>query len=372
MTRRATSLLAACVALAVLAAACGKKGNPLPPLRPVPARIADLTVLRTAGRVELRMTVPSANIDGTTPVAVDRIDIYRLLAGPDQPPIPAGQVAANPANLLTSLPVRRPAPVDGAPSQTPASTMVPAPGEVATFVDATEAIEAAGEAAALHYVAVPATGVSGGRSGPPTPVAIVSLGPLPAAPQNLALTHDATTVRVTWDGADAGHAFRAYRVSASPTAAPELLTPAPLAAPGLEIPVEFAREVCVVVQSLEVTGAVTIAGATTAPVCLTPVDQYPPPSPTGVRVVQEGQAVTVIWTAVDASDLAGYVVLRGSGTDAPLTPLMRDPVRETTYRDATVEPGGTYTYAVYAVDSAPSPNASALSEPETITVRQAP
>src|SRR5690606_30850832 len=195
---------------------------------------------------------------------------------------------------------------------------------------------------------------------------------LPAAPQNLALAHDATTVRATWEGAEASHAFRAYRVSADPTAAPELLTPAPLPEPGLEIPVEFAREVYVVVQSQEVTGAVSIAGATTAPLCLTPVDQYPPPSPPRLPVVQEGQAVTVIWTAVDAADLAGYVVLRGSGADAPLTPLMREPVQETAYRDTTVEPGGTYTYAVYAVDAAPAPNASALSEPETITVRQAP
>jgi hypothetical protein len=369
VTHRARALLTACLVLAVAAVACGKKGNPLPPLRPVPARIADLAVVRTAGQVELRFTVPSANLDGTTPVAVDRVDIYRLVAGPDQPPVPAGQVAANPDNLLTSLPVRRPTPAGEPPPATPTSAMVPAPGESAVFVDRTEAIEADDQAAALHYVAVPVAGTGRGRSGPPTPVAIVSLAPLPEAPRNLALTHDATTVRATWEPAAAGQAFRAYRLPDDRTAAPVLLTPEPLTAPELEIPVEFARETCVVVQSLRVAGAVTTAGAQSAPVCLTPVDRYPPPAPAGVRVVQEGQGVTIIWTAVEAADLAGYVVLRGTGAEAELTPLMRDPVRETTYRDTTAQPGGTYAYAVYAIDAAPVPNASPLSERQTITVR---
>ena len=64
------------VVLCVAAAACGKKGDPLPPLRPVPARITDFEAIRSAGQVELRFTVPSVNLDDTTPVAIDRVDIY--------------------------------------------------------------------------------------------------------------------------------------------------------------------------------------------------------------------------------------------------------------------------------------------------------
>jgi hypothetical protein len=61
-------LIAGLLLVVASVGACGKKGNPLPPLRPVPARIADLTAVRTRGQVELQFTVPAVNLDGTTPV----------------------------------------------------------------------------------------------------------------------------------------------------------------------------------------------------------------------------------------------------------------------------------------------------------------
>ena len=45
------------------------------------------------------------------------------------------------------------------------------------------------------------------------------------------------------------------------------------------------------------------------------------------------------------------------------------PIGETTYRDASVRAGTTYTYAVYAVDRAATPNVSQLSNRETVAVR---
>jgi len=85
--------------------------------------------------------------------------------------------------------------------------------------------------------------------------------------------------------------------------------------------------------------------------------------------VQEGTAVTLIWSAVEAADLAGYQVLRGEGPDGAMAPLTGGLLSATTYRDTTVEPGVTYRYAVRAVDSAPAANASGLSPIEAITVR---
>ena len=58
-------------------------------------------------------------------------------------------------------------------------------------------------------------------------------------------------------------------------------------------------------------------------------------------------------------------MLRGDGATANLQPLMRTPIQETTYRDTTVAAGQTYTYAVYAVDTAPTPNVSPLSDRQT-------
>jgi hypothetical protein len=79
--------------------------------------------------------------------------------------------------------------------------------------------------------------------------------------------------------------------------------------------------------------------------------------------------VTLNWTRVEAPDLAGYVVLRGEGAGEAMRPLVRTPLKDTTFSDTQVVPGATYTYTVYAVDTAPIPNVSQQSQRQSITVR---
>jgi hypothetical protein len=67
------------IVFALGAAACGKKGPPLPPLvrLPVPPEIrAD----RRGSTVELALVVPGANVDGTRPANISRVDVYALTA----------------------------------------------------------------------------------------------------------------------------------------------------------------------------------------------------------------------------------------------------------------------------------------------------
>ncbi|MEI6669706.1 MAG: fibronectin type III domain-containing protein [Acidobacteriota bacterium] len=92
--------------------------------------------------------------------------------------------------------------------------------------------------------------------------------------------------------------------------------------------------------------------------CVTPTDTVPPPAPTGLAAVSSTGAISLIWTGVEASDLAGYLVLRSSTPDGELTPLNAKPVRETTYRDTNVRSGARYWYAVVAVDTATPANRS--------------
>ena len=61
---------------AVLAAGCGKKGPPLPPLLKLPAPPADLTAERRGSKVDVQFTVPGANTDGTRPANVERVEVY--------------------------------------------------------------------------------------------------------------------------------------------------------------------------------------------------------------------------------------------------------------------------------------------------------
>jgi hypothetical protein len=159
---------------AVVAGGCGKKGSPLPPLRPVPARIADLSAARTASHVTLRFTVPAANVDGATPAAVERVDVYRLVLAKGMPTPPVSAITANPKYLLAHVSVRRPPPPEpkskssaGASSSsasspappTPPASAAPAdsrplPGDAVTIVDEIDDAARA-EGGVRHYLAIP-------------------------------------------------------------------------------------------------------------------------------------------------------------------------------------------------------------------------
>ncbi|MGE3843830.1 MAG: hypothetical protein AB7I50_19840, partial [Vicinamibacterales bacterium] len=74
------------LALAVLVVTgCGKKGPPLAPLRPAPARVEDLSIRRVGSDVYLQFTVPSKNADGTTPADIAEVRAYALTGNPALP-----------------------------------------------------------------------------------------------------------------------------------------------------------------------------------------------------------------------------------------------------------------------------------------------
>lgn len=58
--------------------ACGQKGPPLAPLRPVPAVVSDLRAARLGDLVQLQFTVPAGNADGTKPADVARVDVFAV------------------------------------------------------------------------------------------------------------------------------------------------------------------------------------------------------------------------------------------------------------------------------------------------------
>jgi hypothetical protein len=403
------------------AAGCGKRGDPLPPLRPLPGRVEDLSVRRSATRLEVSFTVPAANADGTTPPAVDRIDLYARTIPAGYPAPTATQLMADPSNVVTRLQVRPAEAVQAAPPTAAAAPAVAPrrPGEAVLLVDpmiagmggpitptvaaapaaptsaatspaaippvpsaSSPPAAAAGSApvppapaalpavATRYYVAIGVTGTGRGRSGPASPVVAVALGELPAAPAGVSATHDETRIILSWQPAGSGQLFRVFRTGATfDAASAEALTPAPIAETRFEMPVEFGRQSCFSIQALQVASAVQAEGVPSPPQCLLPTDSYPPPAPGGLRAIQEPDGITLLWTAVTAADLAGYIVIRGEATAQTLQPITGSPVTATTYRDTTAQPGMTYAYAVYAVDRASPPNVSAASERQVLTVR---
>ena len=69
------------IATAVLAAACGKKGPPLPPLVNLPSPPTEIVATRSGDDVTIRFTVPRSNITGAQPANLKSVEVYAWTGG---------------------------------------------------------------------------------------------------------------------------------------------------------------------------------------------------------------------------------------------------------------------------------------------------
>jgi hypothetical protein len=378
-------------ALAFAAAGCGRKGPPLIPLRPVPAAVAGASVRRDGDRVEVQFTIPATNRDGSTPPAIERVDVYAR-STPLGSPRPTQEQVVDPANLVGHIGVRPPEKDKPPAPDTPPETR-PGPGDAVVFLDRIPAdppkplpplkavparqpvppvvstIPAPPPAPPTRYLAL--VGVSPrGRAGDWSGLIAVPLTPPPPAPRGVVITYNETTMTVSWTPGAPGQQFAVYDVDAAGrerTGHP--LAAAPLREAAFTAPVLFATERCVAIRAVELAGAVANESEA-ATACATPVDTFPPPAPTGLNAsASEDLVVSLSWDPVTASDLAGYLILRGEGTGERLQQLTLAAIEPTAYRDTTVRRGVTYVYVVVAVDKSTPPNRSAPSASKSVTIR---
>jgi hypothetical protein len=207
----------------------------------------------------------------------------------------------------------------------------------------------------------------GRRRGAASAMLAVPLNQAPPPPAGLAVDFTETMTVLTWDASAADVRFVVEETSASGAGAKRLGPPSQ--ATTLAVPVQLGLERCFVVRAAVVTGAVTTIGPPASPVCSTAVDRFPPPAPADLRTIADAAGVDLIWSASVAPDLSGYLVLRDDGAGGGLTAITPAAIAATQYRDESVRPGLTYTYAVVAVDRATPPNASAESNRQVVIVR---
>ena len=123
------------------------------------------------------------------------------------------------------------------------------------------------------------------------------------------------------------------------------------------------------VRSDATDGTAAIESNASDPICVTPLDRFPPAAPRGLAAVSGTGVINLIWDPNTEADLGGYLVLRGEAPGDTLQALTPWPIRETRYADRTTRAGVTYFYAVLAVDRATPPNQSALSNKVQDTAR---
>jgi hypothetical protein len=207
-----------------------------------------------------------------------------------------------------------------------------------------------------------------GRPGQPSARVTIPLVQPPPPPTGVKASFTEKAVVVQWmapvpEPAGAALTFNVYRANAASPINPSALAAPTFEAPGLEIGVQQ----CFTVRTVTVLQNVPIEGDASTPACVTPQDIFPPAPPQGLSLLLLDGVIELVWDAGTEPDIAGYMVLRGDGPGDTLRPLTPSPIRESTYRDATVTPGSRYFYAIAAVDRAG--NASPRSAPVEGTAR---
>jgi hypothetical protein len=304
-------------AVLLCAAACGKRGDPLPPLPRTPQAITGFTVSQRGDRLEARGVAPRTTTSGA-PLSVFEIELVRAET--------AGELEK----------VGRTERVRVAPGETFHETWpLPAPGT---------------------NVRVAARAVNRGQRSNLTPPVILTIQTPPAAPTALTAGLEAGGVVLGWTG---GPALVYRKKTGGAYEAP--LDPRPTAAAAYrDTTVAAGDSWCYVVRAAAGIEPL-VESAPSSEACVSVRDVFAPAPPTGVAALAAGGVVDVSWSPSAEPDLASYRIHRSDGGE-PRT-LGEVPAAETRYRDESAAVGPTYSYTVTAVDK--DGNESAPSAPAT-------
>jgi hypothetical protein len=344
---------AAMAAALALIPACGKRGEPLPPLRKTPLGVSGLRIAQGGDRLEVSCTAPRASVDGV-PLTVLSVEILRADREGELDKVGQRKVfGVAPGAVLTEL--------------------VPLPDPGTT-------------------VRVAARVLTKGGASTRTPPVSFTVQPPPAAPTNLRATLGAQGVSLAWEGerpqpvprpTPSPTAEKLVRASPSPGASPAApASPSPTPGPppfqgGFWVyrrpaaqashgrPLSAAptearafddktaatgAEVCYVVRAVaSVEPLVESAGSNQE--CVTVRDVTPPATPTGLGVLARDGALEVSWSPSGDRDLVRYRLYRANpgGGFERLTEVAPG---ETTCLDKDARPGLDYRYRLTAVDGA--------------------
>jgi hypothetical protein len=386
--------IACLLALLSLALACGKKGDPQPPLPQGPNAVKDLAVEQEGEDAVLTFTFPDRLLTGAPLVDLDAIEVYRVV---------------RPSSELTE-PRRAGGPPPTSSGATSSSGVIQLPGaserrEATNVRLAEEAFyQAAERVAALHgpemadatqgaslvyrdplsFLFVQEDGphplayavVSVRRDGQRSPLSnIVTLAPdiAPDAPEleppileegRVCLEWKPPRANVLSQPVDVG-GYRVYRRPLADDAYDAPLNAAPVAGNSfVDTSAPYGVPLAYTVRAVLAKNP-KIEGLPAEEIYVKPQDVYPPKAPARVDVLSEGALVRVLWDPVDSPDLAGYVVFRAEGTSPPIR--MNDaPLTDPFFSDTTAKARHRYRYSVRSVDRAgnlSAPSVEAVAEP---------
>lgn len=339
------------VVAAVIAIGCGKRGDPMPPAPKGPLPPEAVTVRQIGSDLVVGFDVPGARGEkpGQEPVLAD---VVRIEFPPGQPVTPdpdafrrRGQVVASEVADPFRFGVRTHV-VDAGLS-----------GDRDTLVGWT----------VRYGVRVK------DRRGRPSPlVATRQFVPVepPAPPVELHGIATAEGVRLTW-GAPDGTTDLRYNLYRTPSGEPvpesPLNTSPRVTAEYLDTTVDIGGVYEYTVRVVVSEDGPQQESESTPAVQIVAIDLFAPAAPTGLVVVQEGNAARLFWNPSRERDLGGYRMYRKVDT-GDWVRIGPDGINDTQMLDAEISPGQRAVYRVTAIDRAQPPNESEPSEEFVIVV----
>lgn len=349
-------------ALALVVLACGKRGDPRPPIPVIPAATSDLVVTQRADRVLLSWSYPALTTAGKNLTEIRRISVYRYeeqsFSG----------IATVPQTQFMKLSTR----ID---SIEKANLAAATAGARLLFTDTPPFRSADGRPVRLTYAVV--TEGATARSQPsnlavimPLPVAVPPAGlTATAKPEGVTLTWTAPQQAVSSLGAPTVTGYNVYRSApgSTPGDLETAINTAPVTATTYtDAPGYGEHEYRV--AAVAAIGPPLVQSDLSAPAKVNFRDLVPPPAPATVTALLETKVVRLLWDAVDAPDLGGYNVYRIEGPyRLKLTP---SPLKDSNFLDISIDIGIGYYYEVTAVDA--SGNESKPAKTETVIVPKTP
>jgi hypothetical protein len=352
----------ALAAVALLAAGCGKKGDPEPPFRNIPQATSDLSALQRGEEVVLRFGYPKTTAAGRPLAGLDRVEVWEVVRPAPPAPPPAEPPPAPPpldSRELAGAAVRRlEVTGEGIAAATQGDRIVlhlplaaPLPAEPQ-----------------VRYLAV-RTGAGRELSAYSNQAVLLTFPP-PAGPNAIEARAQADGVEVGWSGGAAEGEVEGHHVYRRDAEVRELGEPLGFVPRGersyFDPTARYGRRYIYAVTAVA-RRAPRVESAVAAAREVDYRDRFPPPAPADLVALADPGRVRLVWSASDAVDLAGYRVSRRRG-EGDWEALTAEPVRATELIDAglaDLAAGETVAYRVTAVDelgneSAPSEAAATV------------
>src|SRR5258706_2384611 len=316
------------VLLAVAVLACGKRGDPHPPVPVNPKATTDLLVAQRGPKVLLSWGYPSLTTAGKSMTGIKRVVVWRSV---EEPPASTALTTTTtstetPSQLFAKVP----------------ALLAPKFLKVRTKVDSVEGakLPAATTGARLSYEDTPPFHTADGRPVRVTYAVVtegtsansdlsnlVSIVPLdvPVAPTSLTATARREGVVLSWTAPDTSiggaknPTIAGYNIYRFPHGQPadEFAAPAntsPVTAPTFTDTPPYGEH-DYFVTALAALGPPRIESEPSNVAGATFKDLVAPPPPTGLTALVETGAVRLVWDPVDAPPLAGSRVNRPEGTE---------------------------------------------------------